>query len=139
MQLHALRPETDLDLEQFHAETEGRGWQATLPSTIPDVHLLQLARALRIVERGYCAEQESDADEQAAMELAIYAIMNLLATHPSRGLAHQEFTISETGLAHALLVYQQSLEREIVSRIVGEDLEDPPAWLMDRLLRCTQE
>lgn len=141
MQLHSLRPKTALDLEQFYAMTEGRGWRATLPSTIPDVHLLQLARAFRTVERSYSAKEENEANsgEQAAMELAIYAVMNLLADHPARGIAEAELTISEKGMFQALQVYQLSLEREIISRIVGEELEEPTARLMDGLWRCTQE
>lgn len=141
MQLHSLRPKAGFDLEQFYAMSEGRGWHATLPSTISDVHLLQLARAFRSVERSYCAKDENDTSsaEQSAMELAIYAVMNLLADHPARGLAQTELTISEKGMVQALQVYQLSLEREIISRIVGEELQDPTAWLMDGLWKCIQE
>jgi hypothetical protein len=115
MMLKSLRPREGANLVQLKGLFEGRGWQATLPSALPDTVLLGLARDLRSVE----CSASGESDEEPELPAPMYVVLKLLMEHPARGSDVNELELSQQGMTGALQAYQWAIEREIVTRIVG--------------------
>lgn len=135
--LQQLRPSTGGDLHQLHGLLEGRGWQSTLPQSLPEPVLLRLARDFRCVEMS--ATETESSDYVPSLAPAMYVVMKLLAQHPARKDEKGALELSESGLMHALQLYQLDLEREIVSRIVGISPSSLTTKTLERLWHCVQE
>jgi len=140
--LQSLRPDGGADLLQLQSVFDGRGWRSGLPGSLPDDLLLRLARDFRCVEVSLCsADADPDAgnEDLPALAPAMYTVMNLLVQHPDRNGATGFLDVSQSGLIHAIQLYQWELEREIVARIVGLSRPDQSTALLQGLWRCVHE
>lgn len=116
-QLRPLGGATVTMLQAFFRDASG-----PLPHDMPDEMLLSLALSFRRLEQDPGPVDEGHAHAAAA----IFALVSvLLAQNGAASTSPQGLDIAQNTMFRCLRIYQNSLEREIVGRIVGfSDGED---------------
>ncbi len=117
--LEALRPKTPTSLKELTRLTASDAQHLLYPSALEETVLLCLARDLRMVERLSFDGGELD----APLAPSLFVVCELLMRPGTKYHASGQFQMTETGLARAIKVLQDAIEREIVSRIVGVSSE----------------
>jgi hypothetical protein len=139
MQIKALRPKQGANLVHLQNLLDGKGWQSSLPTALPDSVLLSLAMDFRRIEADFAPNSMPTEEDGSSLAAAIYLVMNLLAEHPGRHVQGDELQLSEDSLMRAIQVYQIGLEREIVTRITGLAPLTGAEALTDELIRCADD
>lgn len=118
MRMQDLQPSVGADLDELRKHVNGRGWEASWPSSFSDLMLLRIARSFRVVERSFGNQGAGGQTEACSLSVATFIVLDLLLKHPAQeNDACKEF--SETGLSLAMQLYQLGLERELASRLIG--------------------
>lgn len=139
MQLRSLRPKNGASLTQLREMLGGKGWRSALPTALPDSVLLRLALDFRRVEGSFLPNSDSADGDQISLAAAMYVIMSLLIDHPERLGEPHSLKLPEKALIRTIGIYQQGLEREIVTRLSGSPASAHPEAVADELVRCVNE
>lgn len=108
----------------------------SLPQALPEDLLLSLSLCFRRLERTPSAEEASGYGASASA--AIFAVSTLLLACADSTSQSRRLDISESALMKCLRIYQNALEREIVTRIVGLDAPDDVHRLKQALLAAAR-
>lgn len=112
--LEGLRPRTSTDLASLGRMTQSRPISELLPSKLSESILLSLALDLRRVELMVKGGAESTESLSVAMYLVFKYIELLLSPEVAR-----KFSVQEDDLFQAIQILSITVEREIVTRIIG--------------------
>lgn len=126
--LQSLRPPTATDLAALGRMLESQPISDLLPSKLSEPTLLSLALDLRRVE--LMVKGGDDAPE--SLSVAIYLVMKYLMHLSSKNKA-REFSIQEETVFQAVQILSITVEREIVTRIVGVSDEAGDEYLLSSL------
>lgn len=112
--LESLRPRTSTDLASLGRMTQSQPISELLPSKLSESILLSLALDLRRVELMVKGGAESTESLSVAMCLVFKYIELLLSPEVAR-----KFSVQEDDLFQAIQILSITVEREIVTRIIG--------------------
>lgn len=128
--LRSLRPKCPTDLGALSRMAECQPISELLPSKLSDPILLSLALDLRHVE--LMVKEKSEATE--SLSVAMYLIVKYLMHLSSPKLAYK-ISIQEEALFQAVQILSITVEREIVTRIVGVSDKAGDEYLLSALRR----
>ena len=112
--LQTLRPKSTTELASLSRFAESRPVEDLLPSKLSESILLSLALDLRRVE----LMVKQDAEASSSLSVAVYLVVKYLMLLASpRG--DREISIPEASLFQAVQILSITVEREIVTRIIG--------------------
>lgn len=126
--LQSLRPSTATDLAALGRMLESQPISDLLPSKLSEPTLLSLALDLRRVE--LMAKGGEDAPE--SLGVAMYLVMKYLM-HLSSKKDARNFSIQEETIFRAVQILSITVEREIVTRIVGVSDDRGDEYLLSSL------
>ncbi len=126
--LQNLRPATATDLAALSRMAESQPLSALLPSNLSEPTLLSLALDLRRVE--LMVKEESDAS--GSLSVAMYLILKYLFLLSSPKQRHK-ISIPEESLFQAVQILSITVEREIVTRIIGVSDQKGDDYLLSAL------
>lgn len=128
--LRSLRPKCPTDLGALSRMAESQPISELLPSKLSEPILLSLALDLRHVE--LMVKEKSEATE--SLSVAMYLVVKYLMHLSSPKLAYK-ISIQEEALFQAVQILSITVEREIVTRIVGVSDEAGDEYLLSALRR----
>lgn len=126
--LQTLRPSSAIDLAALSRMAESQPISALLPSKLSEATLLSLALDLRRVELMVKGSAEATESLSVAMYLVAKYLMHLSSKKDAR-----KFSIQEETLLQAVQILSITVEREIVTRIVGVSDEGGDEYLLRSL------
>lgn len=126
--LQNLRPATTTDLAALSRIAESQPISALLPSKLSEPTLLSLALDLRRVE----LMVKEDSEASGSLSVAMYLVVKylLLLSSPKKG---HRISIPEESLFQAVQILSITVEREIVTRIIGVSDQKGDEYLLSAL------
>jgi len=130
--LQTLRPKSTIELVSLSRIAESRPVEELLPSKLSESILLSLALDLRRVE----LMVKQDAEASSSLSVAIYFIAKyLMLLASSKG--DRKISIPEESLFQAVQILSITVEREIVTRIIGVSDQNGDEYLLSALRTIT--
>ncbi len=126
--LQTLRPISTTDLSLLSRFAESRPVEELLPSKLSEPILLSLALDLRRVE----LMVKQDADASSSLSVAVYLVVKYLMLLASPK-GDRKISIPEESLFQAVQILSITVEREIVTRIVGVSDQNGDEYLLSAL------
>lgn len=126
--LQNLRPATTTDLAVLSRMAESQPISALLPSKLSETTLLSLALDLRRVE----LMVKQDAEASSSLSVAVYLVVKYLMLLASPK-GNRKISISEDSLFQAVQILSITVEREIVTRIIGVSDQNGDEYLLSAL------
>jgi len=126
--LQSLRPQGTTDLASLSRMAESQPISALLPSKLSESTLLSLALDLRRVE----LMVKQDAEASSSLSVAVYLILKYLMLLKSPK-GDREISIPEESLFQAVQILSITVEREIVTRIIGVSDQNGDEYLLSAL------
>lgn len=126
--LQTLRPKSTIELESLSRIAESRPVEELLPSKLSESILLSLALDLRRVE----LMVKQDTEASSSLSVAIYLVTKyfMLLASP---IGNRKISIPEESLFQAIQILSITVEREIVTRIIGVSDENGDEYLLSAL------
>lgn len=126
--LQSLRPSTATDLAALSRMLESQPISDLLPSKLSEPTLLSLALDLRRVELMVKGSTDAPESLSVAMYLVVKYLMHLSSKQDARN-----FSIPEETIFRAVQILSITVEREIVTRIVGVSDDRGDEYLLSSL------
>jgi hypothetical protein len=126
--LQALRPKSTTELASLSRFAESRPVEELLPSKLSEPILLSLALDLRRVE----LMVKQDAEASSSLSVAVYLVVKYLMLLASPK-GDREISIPEESVFQAVQILSITVEREIVTRIIGVSDQNGDEYLLSAL------
>lgn len=126
--LQALRPKSTTELASLSRFAESRPVEELLPSKLSEPILLSLALDLRRVE----LMVKQDAEASSSLSVAVYLVVKYLMLLGSPK-GDREISIPEESVFQAVQILSITVEREIVTRIIGVSDQNGDEYLLSAL------